>query len=78
VPGRQVADQPETGDLLRHQCSTLNLELGGTAETRPAEHGRGVRKALGIAYINPHSLICGRLISRKTDIILDRSLLELV
>ncbi len=32
-------------------------------------------KALGIAYINPHSLICGRLISRKTDIILDRSLL---
>ncbi len=32
-------------------------------------------KALGIAYINPHSLICARLVSRKTDIFLDRSLL---
>ncbi len=32
-------------------------------------------KPLGIAYINPHSLICARLVSRKTDIQLDRSLL---
>ena len=31
-------------------------------------------KALGIAYINPHSLICARLVSRKTSIFLDRSL----
>ena len=32
-------------------------------------------KALGIAYINPHSLICARLVSRKVNIALDRSLL---
>ena len=31
-------------------------------------------KALGIAYINPHSLISARLISRKTSVLLDRSL----
>jgi 23S rRNA (cytosine1962-C5)-methyltransferase len=31
-------------------------------------------KLLGIAYINPHSLICARVISRKVDIPLDRSL----
>lgn len=32
-------------------------------------------KALGIAYINPHSLIAGRLVSRQISILLDRSLL---
>jgi len=31
-------------------------------------------KSLGIAYINPHSLISGRLVSRKTSVLLDRSL----
>ncbi len=31
-------------------------------------------KPLGIAYINPHSLICARLISRNTSVLLDRSL----
>lgn len=30
---------------------------------------------LGIAYINPHTLICARLISRNTDYVLDQSLL---
>ncbi len=31
-------------------------------------------KALGIAYINPHSLIAARLVSRSTSVLLDRSL----
>lgn len=31
-------------------------------------------KALGIAYINPHSLITARLVSRNTSVLLDRSL----
>ena len=31
-------------------------------------------KALGIAYINPHSLIAARLVSRNTSVLLDRSL----
>ncbi len=31
-------------------------------------------KPLGVAYINPHSLICARIISRKTSVLLDRSL----
>lgn len=32
-------------------------------------------KSLGVAYINPNTLICGRLISRDADRVLDRSLL---
>ena len=32
-------------------------------------------KSLGLAYINPHSLICGRLISREVKYPLDKSLL---
>ena len=32
-------------------------------------------KAMGIAYINPNTLICGRMISRDTRYRLDRSLL---
>jgi 23S rRNA (cytosine1962-C5)-methyltransferase len=32
-------------------------------------------KSLGVAYINPHSLISARLISRKESVLLDRSLL---
>ncbi len=32
-------------------------------------------KALGVAYVNPHSLICGRLISRSATQLLDQSLL---
>lgn len=32
-------------------------------------------KHLGNAYVNPHSLICARLVSRRTDYILDKSLL---
>ena len=31
-------------------------------------------KELGIAYINPHSLIAARIVSRKTSLLLDRSL----
>ena len=31
-------------------------------------------KTLGIAYINPHSLIAARLVSRTTSVLLDRSL----
>lgn len=37
------------------------------------ENNRG--KAMGLAYINPHSLICGRLFSRDTKHLLDKSLL---
>lgn len=32
-------------------------------------------KAIGLAYVNPHSLICGRLFSRDTRYPLDKSLL---
>ena len=31
-------------------------------------------KTLGVAYINPHSLICGRIMSRDPEMRLDRSL----
>jgi 23S rRNA (cytosine1962-C5)-methyltransferase len=37
------------------------------------ESSRG--KPLGIAYVNPNTLICGRLVSRDTSHVLDRSLL---
>ncbi|MHB0776828.1 class I SAM-dependent rRNA methyltransferase [Halomonas sp. WWR20] len=32
-------------------------------------------KALGVAYVNPHSLICARIVSRDANVRLDRSLL---
>ncbi len=32
-------------------------------------------KALGVAYVNPHSLICARVVSRDAEVRLDRSLL---
>jgi 23S rRNA (cytosine1962-C5)-methyltransferase len=32
-------------------------------------------KAMGVAYVNPHSLICARVVSRDPDMRLDRSLL---
>lgn len=32
-------------------------------------------KPLGLAYVNPHSLICGRLFSRDTKHVLDKSLI---
>ncbi|OHV10915.1 class I SAM-dependent rRNA methyltransferase [Kushneria phosphatilytica] len=32
-------------------------------------------KPMGVAYVNPHSLICARIVSRDPDIRLDRSLL---
>ncbi|WP_280563594.1 MULTISPECIES: class I SAM-dependent rRNA methyltransferase [unclassified Chromohalobacter] len=32
-------------------------------------------KPMGIAYVNPHSLICARIVSRDMDVRLDRSLL---
>ncbi|WP_227369090.1 class I SAM-dependent rRNA methyltransferase [Halomonas sp. M20] len=32
-------------------------------------------KAMGIAYVNPHSLICARVVSRDANVRLDRSLL---
>ncbi|GAA0575122.1 class I SAM-dependent rRNA methyltransferase [Halomonas salifodinae] len=32
-------------------------------------------KAMGIAYVNPHSLICARVVSRDAEVRLDRSLL---
>ena len=37
------------------------------------ENNRG--KALGIAYVNPNTLICGRIVSRDLKHVLDRSLL---
>lgn len=33
-------------------------------------------KPLGTAYVNPHSLICGRVISRQSDVELDKSLIK--
>lgn len=32
-------------------------------------------KAMGVAYVNPHSLICARVVSRDANVRLDRSLL---
>ena len=46
-----------------------NFQAGEQVVLRSAQG-----KALGIAYINPHSLICARLVSRTTSIALDRSL----
>ena len=53
------------------QTSPLkSFELG---EQVLVENANG--KALGIAYVNPNSLICARLVSRDSEQVLDKSLL---
>lgn len=54
-----------------NQRSPLSAFSPGQQVTVIANDG----KPLGMAYVNPHSLICGRLYSRKAGQALDRSLL---
>lgn len=49
------------------------LKNFATGEQVVVENNRG--KALGIAYVNPNTLICGRIVSRDLKHVLDRSLL---
>lgn len=46
------------------------FEPGGQAVIEAANG-----KAMGVAYVNPHSLICARVVSRDPNVRLDRSLL---
>ncbi|PWW35360.1 class I SAM-dependent rRNA methyltransferase [Chromohalobacter israelensis] len=46
------------------------FEPGGQAVIEAANG-----KPMGVAYVNPHSLICARIVSRDVDVRLDRSLL---
>ncbi|HKK06016.1 MAG TPA: class I SAM-dependent rRNA methyltransferase [Gammaproteobacteria bacterium] len=56
------------------------VDVGATPLTG-FEPGQPVRiedhggKALGCGYVNPHSLICARLVSRDPELVLDKSLL---
>lgn len=47
-----------------------DFEPGGQAVIEAANG-----KPMGVAYVNPHSLICARIVSRDVDVRLDRSLL---
>jgi len=42
---------------------------------QPADFQDSTGKSLGNGYVNPHSLICGRLVSRNPDYVLNKSLL---
>ncbi len=53
--------------------ATTPLKQFSSGEQVVVEQASG--KPLGIAYLNPNNLICGRLVSRNASILLDKSLL---
>ncbi|WP_027857471.1 class I SAM-dependent rRNA methyltransferase [Marinobacterium jannaschii] len=61
--------------IYSNEVNTKLTPLKGfsAGEQVVVENDKG--KPLGIAYINPNTLICGRLVSRNTQHMLDRSLL---
>lgn len=59
-----------SNEIDTHKTPINELSTGQQALFVDAQN-----KPLGVGYVNPHSLICGRLISRSTDKTLDRSLL---
>ncbi|WP_188862561.1 class I SAM-dependent rRNA methyltransferase [Marinobacterium nitratireducens] len=61
--------------IYSNEVDTERTPLKGfvAGEQVLVESDRG--KSLGIAYVNPNTLICGRLVSRDSDYALNRSLL---
>jgi len=56
----------------------VNIQRSPLSDFQPGQQAVVVGnngKPLGVAYVNPHSLICGRLVSRSATQLLDQSLL---
>jgi len=62
--------------IYSNEVDTGKTPLSGFEPGAPAvvQTARGQR--LGTAYVNPHSLICARLFSRRAHVVLDAGLLE--
>ncbi len=61
--------------IYSNEVDTGRSPLAGFAAGEQAQVFSHDAKPLGMAYVNPHSLICARLYSRKAGQALDRSLL---
>ncbi|WP_136247306.1 class I SAM-dependent rRNA methyltransferase [Halomonas borealis] len=61
--------------LYSNEIDTQATPLKAFAPGEQAQVEAANGKALGVAYVNAHSLICARLVSRDPGMLLDRSLL---
>jgi 23S rRNA (cytosine1962-C5)-methyltransferase len=61
--------------VYSNEVDTAVSPLGGFSAGEQVVVENSTGKALGIAYVNPNHLICGRLVSREVGQLLNRSLL---
>jgi len=61
--------------IYSNEIDTAKTPLAGFVPGQPVLIEAANGKALGTGYVNPHSLICARLVSRDPAHVLDRSLL---
>ena len=61
--------------IYSNEVDTKHSPLNGFQPGQQVRVVASSGKPLGVAYVNPHSLICGRLVSRSVDQLLDQSLL---
>jgi 23S rRNA (cytosine1962-C5)-methyltransferase len=61
--------------VFSNEVDVAATPLDGFEPGQPVDFQDSAGKSLGNGYINPHSLICGRLVSRDPDYALGKSLL---
>lgn len=61
--------------VFSNEVDTTATPLPAFEAGQPVEFQDHVGKSLGTGYVNPHSLICGRLVSRDSNYLLNKSLL---
>ncbi len=75
---RKNADKRLRGGHLWIYSNEVDTRLSPLKNFQPGEQvvvSSAAGKAIGVAYLNPNNLICGRLISRSAVQLLDKSLL---
>lgn len=75
---RAKADKRLRGGHLWIYSNEIDTQHSPLKQYQPGEQvvvENAGGKALGVAYLNPNNLICGRLVSRNANQVLDRSLL---
>lgn len=61
--------------VYSNEVDTEKSPLSQFSAGQPVVFLDSQQKPLGNGYINPHSLICGRVVSRDAEVVLDKSLL---
>lgn len=61
--------------VFSNEVDTAATPLPAFEAGQPVEFQDHAGKSLGTGYVNPHSLICGRLVSRDSNYLLNKSLL---